>query len=83
MVTGGELASYPGHVGGEKSGLAYLSAQACSLSAFVISKTHIVAQKQCRRQLNAKGVSIHWTGLLDWTTGLTFLSLKIIFMLCN
>ena len=24
------------------------------------------------------GVSIHWTGLLNWTTGLTFLPLKII-----
>ena len=35
---------------------AYLSTQASSLSAFVISKTHIpvVAQTPCRRQLNAK-----------------------------
>ena len=33
---------------------AYLSAQASSLSAFVINKTHIVAQKPCRRHLNAK-----------------------------
>ena len=33
---------------------AYLSAQASSLSAFVISKTHIVAQKPRGRQLNAK-----------------------------
>ena len=32
----------------------YLSAQASSLSAFVISKTHIVAQKPRGRQLNAK-----------------------------
>ena len=28
------------------------------------------------------GVSIHWTGLLDWTTGLTFdLALNVIKML--
>ena len=33
---------------------AYLSTQASSLSAFVISKTHIVAQKSHRRQLNVK-----------------------------
>ena len=33
--------------------------------------------------LSQRGVSIHWTGLLDWTTGLTFFALKIIFMLCN
>ena len=33
---------------------AYLSAQASSLSAFVISKTHIVGQKPRGRQLNAK-----------------------------
>ena len=31
----------------------------------------------------SRGVSIHWTGLLDWTTGLTFLPPKIIFMPCN
>ena len=29
------------------------------------------------------GVSIHWNGLLDLTTGLIFLALKIIFMPCN
>ena len=33
---------------------AYLSTQPSSLSAFMISKTHIVDQKPCRRQLNAK-----------------------------
>ena len=33
---------------------AYLSTQASSLSAFVISKTHISGQKPCERQLNAK-----------------------------
>ena len=33
---------------------AYLSAQASSLSAFVISKTHISGQKPLGRQLNAK-----------------------------
>ena len=33
---------------------AYLSAQPFSLSAFLISKTHIVVQKPHRRQLNAK-----------------------------
>ena len=33
---------------------AYLSAHSSSLSAFIISKTHIVAQKPCRRQLKAK-----------------------------
>ena len=33
---------------------AYLSAQASSLSAFVISKTHISGQKPRGRQLNAK-----------------------------
>ena len=33
---------------------AYLSTQASSLSAFVISKTHIVAQKLRGKQLNAK-----------------------------
>ena len=35
---------------------AYLNGQTSSLSAFVISKTHIVAQNPCRRQLNAKVV---------------------------
>ena len=40
---------------------AYLSAQASSLSAFVISKTHISGQKPRGRQLNAKvcGISLH------------------------
>ena len=33
---------------------AYLSAQASSLSAFVISKTHISGQKPCGRQINTK-----------------------------
>ena len=33
---------------------AYLSAQMSSLSAFVISKTDIVAQKSCGRQLSTK-----------------------------
>ena len=33
---------------------AYLSSQASSLSAFVISKIHIVAQKPHGRQLNTK-----------------------------
>ena len=33
---------------------AYLSVQASSLSALVVSKTHIVAQKLRRRQLNTK-----------------------------
>ena len=33
---------------------AYLSAQLSSLSAFMIWKTHIVAQKPRGRQLNAK-----------------------------
>ena len=33
---------------------AYLSAQASSLSAFVISKTHVIAQKPRGRQLNGK-----------------------------
>ena len=33
---------------------AYLSAQASSLSAFVISNIHISGQKPCGRQLNAK-----------------------------
>ena len=33
---------------------AYSSTQSSSLSAFVISKTFISAQKQCGRQLNAK-----------------------------
>ena len=33
---------------------AYLSAQASSLSAFVISKTHVSGQKLRGRQLNAK-----------------------------
>jgi len=33
---------------------AYLSSQPSSLSAFMISKTHIVAQKQCGRQLNTR-----------------------------
>ena len=33
---------------------AYLGAHSSSLSAFIISKTHIVAQKPCRRQLKAK-----------------------------
>jgi len=33
---------------------AYLSAWSSSLSAFMISKTHISAQKPCGRQLNAK-----------------------------
>ena len=33
---------------------AYLSTHVSSLSAFVISKTHIVAQKPCGKQLNAK-----------------------------
>ena len=33
---------------------AYLSAQASSLSAFVISKTHISGQKPRGRQINAK-----------------------------
>ena len=33
---------------------AYLSVKASPLSAFVISKAHIVAQKPCGRQLNAK-----------------------------
>ena len=33
---------------------AYLSAQASSLSAFVISKTLISGQKPCGRQLNTK-----------------------------
>ena len=33
-----------------------------------------------------KAVTIHWTGLLDWTTGLTFdlkCSKKIMFYLCE
>ena len=33
---------------------AYLGARPSSLSAFMISKTHIVAQTPCGRQLNAK-----------------------------
>ena len=33
---------------------AHLSFQASSFSVFVISNTHIVAQKSCGRQLNAK-----------------------------
>ena len=33
---------------------AYLSAQPSSLSTFMISKTHIVAQMPCGRQLNPK-----------------------------
>ena len=33
---------------------AYLRVQASSLSAYVISKTHIVLQKPCGRQLNMK-----------------------------
>ena len=28
-------------------------------------------------------VNSHWTGLLEWTTGLTFFALKIIFMAYN
>ena len=34
---------------------ANLSTQASSLSAFLISKTHIVTQKPCGRQLNTGG----------------------------
>ena len=37
---------------------AYLSTQPSSVSAFMISKTHIVAQIPCKRQLNAKPCGI-------------------------
>ena len=37
---------------------AYLSAQASPLSAFMIRKTHIVAQKPRGKQLNAKVYSV-------------------------
>ena len=41
------------------------------------------AQHYSHSPSSGRGVSIHWTGLLDWTTGLIFLPLKINFMLSN
>ena len=56
--------------------------------------TYLIMSKHAEQPWNW-GVSIHWTGLLDWTTGLdywtglldwttglTFLPLKIFFFLC-
>ena len=37
---------------------AYLSSHPSSLSAFMVSKTHMVAKKPCRRQLNTRACDI-------------------------
>ena len=37
---------------------------------------------KCKEQPPLVGVCIHWTGLLDWTTGLTFeLTFELFFFL--
>ena len=57
--------------------------QASTLELVCINKFHVFVVMAMTTPNQQRAVYNHRTGLLEWTTGLTFFALKIIFMPSN